>query len=110
LIFIGFGFAWLLGALGVYLQDLTQIIGLISTALMFSAPILYPIQALPEFIQPWLILNPLTFMAQQLRTVLLFGGMPDLLGLFIYFMISVFVLLFGWWVFDRTQKGFADVL
>ena len=110
LIFIGLGCAWLLGALGVYLQDLVQIIGLVSTALMFSAPILYPIQALPEFIQPWLFLNPLTFLVGQLRTILLFGGMPDWFGLLIYFIFSVFVLLVGWWVFDRTKKGFADVL
>jgi lipopolysaccharide transport system permease protein len=99
-----------LGALGVYLQDLVQIIGLVSTALMFSAPILYPIQALPEFIQPWLFLNPLTFLVGQLRTVLLFGGMPDWFGLLIYFIFSVFVLFVGWWVFNRTKKGFADVL
>jgi lipopolysaccharide transport system permease protein len=110
LIFIGLGCAWLLGALGVFLQDMAQIIGLVSSALMFSAPILYPIQALPEFIQPWLFLNPLTFLAGQLRTVLLFGGMPDWSGLLVYFVFSVFVLLLGWWVFARTKKGFADVL
>lgn len=110
LILIGLGCAWLLGALGVFLQDLAQIIGLISTALMFTAPILYPIQALPEFIQPWLFFNPLTFLVGQLRTVLLFGGMPDWYGLFIYFMFSIFVFVLGWWVFDRTKKGFADVL
>jgi lipopolysaccharide transport system permease protein len=110
LVFVGLGCAWLLGALGVYLQDLGQVIGLASTALMFSAPILYPIEALPEIVQPWLFLNPLTFLVGQLRTVLLFGGTPDWLGLLAYFIFSVFVLISGWWVFDRTKKGFADVL
>lgn len=110
LVFVGLGCAWLLGALGVYLQDLGQVIGLASTALMFSAPILYPIEALPELIRPWLFLNPLTFLVGQLRTVLLFGGTPDWLGLLAYFIFSVFVLISGWWVFDRTKKGFADVL
>ena len=85
-------------------------IGLISTALMFSAPILYPINALPEVVRPWLYLNPLTFLVEQLRNVLLFGGVIDWLGLFIYAVAAVFVVIFGWWVFDRTKKGFADVL
>ncbi len=110
LIFLGLGCAWLLGALGVYLQDLGQVIGLVSTALMFSAPILYPIQALPAFIQPWLFLNPLTFLVEQLRAILLFGSMPNWSGLLIYFMISSLILALGWWVFERTKKGFADVL
>jgi lipopolysaccharide transport system permease protein len=110
LIFIGLGSAWLFGALGVFLQDLVQIVGLMSTVLMFSAPILYPIQALPDFFQPWLFLNPLTFLVGEVRSVLLFGRMPDWSGLSIYFLFSVFILLFGWWVFDRTKKGFADVL
>lgn len=110
LIFIALGVAWLLGAFGVYLQDLGQVIGLASTALMFSAPILYPIQALPEFIQPWLFLNPLTFLVEQLRVILLFEGVPDWWGLSVYCMISLCVLLLGWWAFDRTKKGFADVL
>ena len=77
---------------------------------MFSAPILYPINALPEFVRPWLYLNPLTFLVEQLRNVLLFGGVIDWLGLFIYAVAAVFVVIFGWWVFDRTKKGFADVL
>jgi len=110
LIFIGLGVAWLLGALGVYLQDLGQVIGLVSTALMFSAPILYPIQALPEVVQPWLLLNPLTFFVEQLRAILLFGGSPDWFGLLIYFIVSGLTLVLGWWVFERTKKGFADVL
>ena len=110
LVFMGLGAAWFLAALGVYLQDLAQVIGLISTALMFSAPILYPINALPEFVRPWLYLNPLTFLVEQLRNVLLFGGVIDWLGLFIYAVAAVFVVIFGWWVFDRTKKGFADVL
>lgn len=110
LLFIGLGVAWLFGALGVYLQDLVQVVGLMSTILMFSAPILYPMQALPEFVQPWLFLNPLTFLVGEVRAVLLFGRMPDWSGLSIYFLFSIAIMLLGWWVFDKTKKGFADVL
>ena len=110
LIFMGLGLAWLLAALGVYLQDLVQLMGMVSTALMFTSPILFPIKALPADIQPLLFLNPLTFLVEQLRGILLFGASPDWLGLLIYFIVSCLVLVFGWWIFERTKKGFADVL
>lgn len=110
LFFMALGLAWLLAALGVYLQDMAQVMGMVTTALMFSSPILFPITALPAAIQPLLFLNPLTFLVEQLRGILLFGVSPDWLGLMIYFMVSCVVLVFGWWIFERTKKGFADVL
>lgn len=110
LLLMGLGFSWFFASLGVFLQDLSQIMGLVSTALMFTAPILFPLSALPDFIKPWLFLNPLTFIVEQLRIVLLFGGSIDWLGFLAYCVISVLVFLLGWWIFDRTKKGFADVL
>lgn len=110
LLLMGLGFAWFFASLGVFLQDLSQLMGLIATALMFTAPILFPLSALPDFIQPWLFLNPLTFIVEQLRLVLLFGGSVDWLGFLAYYATSIVVFLLGWWIFDRTKKGFADVL
>ena len=39
------GLTWLLASLGVYLRDVTQIIGILTTALLFLSPIFYPISA-----------------------------------------------------------------
>ena len=60
LVFFTLGVNWLLASLGVYLRDISQVIGAACQALMFMSPIFYPVSALPEKYQ-WIIkFNPLT--------------------------------------------------
>src|SRR3569832_1792447 len=48
LLFAIVGFAWFLAAMGVYVRDVSQTVGIITTVMMFLAPVFYPISALPE--------------------------------------------------------------
>jgi lipopolysaccharide transport system permease protein len=41
------GVAWFIAALGVYLRDVGQIVGVLTSVLMFLSPIFYPLSALP---------------------------------------------------------------
>jgi lipopolysaccharide transport system permease protein len=104
------GFAWFLAATGVYVRDIGQITGIITTAMLFMSPVFYPISTLPEQYQAALLLNPLTFVIEQARQVLIWGGLPDWSGLAVYLAISVAVAWSGFWWFQRTRAGFADVL
>lgn len=104
------GLGWLLASLGVYLRDIGQIISILSTMALFLAPIFYPRSALPEAYQPLLLLNPLTFPVEQTREVIIFGHAPNWMGLFIYLCISLIICWFGYWWFQKTRKGFADVI
>lgn len=104
------GFAWLLASLGVFLRDVSQTIGMLTTIMMFLAPVFYPVSTLPEKYQTWLMINPLTFIIEQSREVLIWGRFPDWAGLAIYFIISFTIAWAGFWWFQKTRKGFADVL
>lgn len=104
------GLGWVFSALGVYMRDIEQFIGLMVTALMFLAPIFYPLTALPSNFQSALQANPLTLPIEQTRAVLLFGSSPDWLAIAFYWVISLAICLFGYWWFQKTRKGFADVL
>ena len=104
------GIAWGLASLGVFLRDVAQPIGLIMTALLFASPVFYPLTALPEFIRPWLMLNPLTFVIEQARAVLIFGQLPNWTGMAIYSLVSVAIAWMGYAWFQKTRKGFANVL
>jgi lipopolysaccharide transport system permease protein len=104
------GTVWLLSALGVFLRDLKQAIGIITTSLMFLAPIFYPVSLIaPRF--RWLAyLNPLTVIAEASRDVLIWGLMPNWYHLLGY---TVAACLFAWFSFawfERSRRGFADVL
>lgn len=104
------GFSWLLASIGVFVRDISQFIGLILTMLLFMSPIFYPASALPESIRDYLFLNPLTFIIEQARAVILYGQLPDWSNLALYYLLAIFVAWAGLIWFNKTRKGFADVL
>lgn len=110
LLIVTLGAAWFLASLGVFVRDVGQITGIFTTVLMFLSPVFYPMSALPEKFQFLLMLNPLTFMIEQSRAVMIFGKLPDWTGLGIYTVASLAVVWAGYWWFQKTRKGFADVL
>lgn len=110
LIVLTLGGAWALASLGVFLRDVAQPISLIMTVLLFASPVFYPTSALPVYIRPWLILNPLTFIIEQSRAVVIYGLLPDWAGLGLYSMVAVTVAWIGYAWFQKTRKGFANVL
>jgi lipopolysaccharide transport system permease protein len=104
------GVTWILAALGVYLRDITQVTGLITMLLMFLSPVLYPASALPAEYRPWLSLNPLTLPLEETRSVLIAGQWPEWQALTVYTVIAFGVACLGYWWFQKTRKGFADVV
>jgi lipopolysaccharide transport system permease protein len=110
LIIFTLGLAWMLASLGVFLRDVGQTIGIITTVMMFLAPVFYPVTALPEEMRPWIMANPLTFIIEQAREVLIWGRMPDWIGLGCYTAVAVAITWTGYAWFQKTRKGFADVL
>jgi lipopolysaccharide transport system permease protein len=96
--------------LGVYLRDVSQTITLAMTALMFVSPIFFPITALPEKVRNFVYLNPIAYIIEQGREVLIFSRLPDFGGLLIYFMVSCVIALLGLAWFQKTRTGFADVI
>lgn len=110
LILVSLGITWFLAALGVYLRDIGQITEVFIRILMFMSAIFYPVSALPERIQPWLRLNPVLVTIEESRKVLLRGALPDWTWLGIAFVIGAAIAFGGFWWFQKTRKGFADVL
>ena len=104
------GLSWMLASIGVYVRDIGQFIGLILTMLLFLSPIFYPASALPESVRDYLFLNPLSFVIEQARAVILYGQLPDWSGLVIYYMLASIFAWAGLTWFMKTRKGFADVL
>jgi len=109
-VFFIMGLSWALASLGVYLRDVSQFIGVITTVLMFLSPIFYPAATLPEAYRHLLYLNPLTPVIEQTRDVLYFGKTPDFLLLGIYWLVTATIAWLGFAWFQKTRKGFADVL
>lgn len=110
LVILTIGLAWILASLGVFLRDVSQTIGIITMVMLFVSPVFYPATALPEKFRPWLMANPLSFIIEQARGVLIWGRAPDWLGLGLYTVVASAVAWAGYVWFQKTRKGFADVL
>jgi lipopolysaccharide transport system permease protein len=104
------GLSWLLASLGVFLRDISQIISLVLSVLMFLSPVFYPTTALPPSLQKLMHLNPLANTIEGLRALLLLGDLPNT-GMYLTHLLfsCVFAsLCFAW--FQKTRRAFADVL
>lgn len=104
------GLSWALASLGAYLRDVGQFVGLLTTVLMFLSPIFYPASALPEAYRFFLYMNPLTPVIEQTRDILFWGKSPDFLMLSVYMVVTSLIAWLGFAWFQKTRKGFADVL
>lgn len=109
-LFFTMGLSWALASLGVYLRDVSQIIGILTTILMFLSPIFYPISSLPNEYRIFMYLNPLTLAIEQARAVLFWGIVPDLGTYGLYLAMSMIFAWIGFAWFQKTRKGFADVI
>lgn len=110
LIIFTLGISWILASLGVFLRDVGQTMGIITTVLAFLSPVFYPVTAVPEKFRVFIMANPLTFIIEQSREIIIWGRIPDWIGLITYITVSLFVAWFGFVFFQKTRKGFADVL
>ncbi len=107
---IGAGLSWWLAATTVFVRDLSHLVGLAVTVLLFLSPIFYPVDALPTGLQPLLYLNPLTYPIEALRGAIFWGHVPGLARIAAYYLVAFTVGWLGLVWFQRLRKGFADVV
>ena len=104
------GVCWFLSALGVYMRDIGQITGVLTTAMLFLSSAIVPVDTLPKAYRIVFYLNPLTFIIDQTRQVAIWGHWPNFAGLAAYLAGSLVVAWLGYIWFRKTRRGFADVL
>jgi len=104
------GSGWIISALGVYMRDINQLMGIVSSILLFVSPVFFSVKSVPVEFQRLINLNPLTFIIEEFRKVFIWGELPDFTGLLIYLIISVVITSMAFLLFTKLRKGFADVL
>ena len=104
------GLGWLLAAVGTYVRDVAQVLGMLVSLLLFLSPVFFPAEALPAALRPWMFLNPLALPITQTRQVLLDGQWPDGLALGLHFLACCLLAVLGAVFFRAARRGFADVV
>lgn len=103
------GLAAVLATLQVLLRDVQQVVAVLMVLLFYATPVLYPATLVPEHLRPWLKLNPLAWVVERLREVLLAGSGPSLTDLGIALGAAT-ALTLGLWLFKRISPYFEDYL
>ncbi|MGO1118054.1 ABC transporter permease [Rhodovibrionaceae bacterium A322] len=104
------GLVWFLSALGVFLQDIGQLIGILVTMFMFLTPIFYPVDRVPEEFRLVMEISPIAFTVGAARAVVLWGEQPNWQGWGLHMIGAFCVMFLGFAWFKLTRRGFADVL
>lgn len=104
------GVSWFMAAICVYFRDLSQITGVLSMAMLFLSSAMMPVDSVPQQYRWVFEANPLSFIIDQARNVLLWNSAPDWTGLGWYLLASIAVMYAGYAVFSFVRRGFSDVL
>lgn len=104
------GLSWFVSSVGVFVRDVAQIVAILVTVTMFMSPIFYPLTALPEEYRIFVALNPLALVVEQTRQVLFFGHTINWPLYVIELAAGAGIAWLGFAWFQKTRRGFADVL
>jgi len=110
LVMFTLGLSWFLASIGVYLRDVAQTVSVFTTIMMFLSPVFFSITSVPEDFRPFMNANPLTFIIEQGREVLIWGRLPDWPRFALSIFVGMIVAWLGFAWFQKTRKGFSDVL
>lgn len=109
-ILLSVGLSWFLASFGTYIRDVSYVINVFTGALMFLSPIFYPVSSVPESLRMIYYLNPLSYTVEDIRKILLWNQVPDFGFLLFGTFIGIIVSIGGYIWFQKTRRGFADVL
>ncbi|MBD0787954.1 ABC transporter permease [Vibrio sp. Y2-5] len=99
-----------ISALSVYVRDVSHIISVAISILLFLSPVFYSITSVPEKYR-WLIyLNPITYAIECLRDVVIYGRFIDVIPYALYFLVCVISYFLASKWFNKLKVGFADVI
>lgn len=105
---LSLGLIFITSAVNIYIRDLEYIVNFLMNMLFYATPIIYSIDMFPAKFRWVLNINPMATIIGAYRDILYYQQMPDFLSLLIVTIVSLAVLLFGYIIFRKLEKGFAE--
>ena len=104
------GLTYLMAVFGTYLPDLDEVMRPVIRGMFFLTPIIWTPDRLPEGIR-WLVdYNPLAYLVEVYRDLVLRGEIPGGLSTLYFTLFSVALFILGFTLFVRVKPRFADML
>ncbi|MCL2436420.1 MAG: ABC transporter permease [Clostridiales bacterium] len=101
-----FGVAMLLAAMAVFFRDVMYLYSVLMRMLFFLTPIMYPMDMLPEWLRPFMGLNPIFQFIDYFRDLVLYGMIPGLWDNVVCLSFAMMALCVGIYAFISRQDKF----
>lgn len=103
------GLGLMAAAMNVFYRDVQPFLTLFIQIWFYASPIIYPVSLVPQKFQAFYFFNPMAGILESYRSILLRQTLPGS-ELLIAAVISLTVLVFGYWLFKRVEHLFADIV
>ena len=108
--------SFVLAAITVYVRDIEHFVQIILMLMFYATPIVYSASTLDStsttgmLIRKAVQLNPMTTIIEGYRSIFYTQTLPDFKHIGIWYVLSFILLIIGWLIFNKLQKGFAEEL
>ncbi len=106
LMMFSLGISMILATYAVKFRDIVHLYTVFTTVLLYLTPVIYPIEALPDWVKTIVYLNPITSILEMFRGFMMDGSMPSGFAILMTTIPSILSLLIGFRVFYKNQDKF----
>lgn len=106
---LSLGLMLILAPLNALYRDVGQAVPLFVQVWMYASPIVYPASLVPASLRPYYLLNPMAVIIESYRSAILRNETPDLPFLAFAALLASSLLVGGYYLFKRLERGIADV-
>ena len=106
---LGLGIGFIISALSVKYRDLSRVAGMATQFILYASPVIYPISEIPEKYQSFMAWNPLVFIIESYRKILLGHSTASTLEFALPSVaLTLVVFLTGLILYNKTQRTYID--
>ena len=100
--------SWVISTIGVFIKDTGQVVTSWITIMMFLTPVFYPTSSLPGKIT-WLAkINPMGYVIESSRLIIMNNGMPEISVMIMYLVTSLIICEISLRMVQRYRRYFGD--
>ncbi|URM37340.1 ABC transporter permease [Flavobacterium anhuiense] len=110
---LGLGLGMIISSMVTKYRDLNNLVGFGVQLLMYISAVMYPMELIKEKLPKfgWIVqYNPLAYVIETSRYMLLNIGSISILGLVYTMVVTLIVFFIGLLIFNRTEKSFIDTV
>ena len=106
---LGLGLGFIISSLSIKYRDLSRVYGLFTQFIMYGTPVIYPVSEIPERYHYIMMWNPLAFIIESFREILLGHSTACNLNFALpSVLVTIILFFFGLILFNKAQRSYVD--